>query len=92
MLLKCLKSKKKRKIEQDIQRPGVTALPINVALIKKETKEVPIQKKAKKSISSANDVETKDVDVMETEDYADSDEDCAAKPCKQPTGLSLNSI
>ena len=60
------------------------ASPLSSTTGKKEAKEMPLQKKAKSNW--ANDVETKDVDVMETEDYDDSDEDCAAKPCKQPTG------
>ena len=79
--------KKKRKIEEGTQRP------INSSGLKKDTKEVP-KKKVKKlaAITTKGDTEAKDVDVVETEDVDDSDEDCAAKPCKQPTGKHLRSL
>ena len=78
MLLKNSKSRRKRKIE-----PGTLVTSVSSSSSKNEAKEVPVQKKTKGTI----DVETRDIDVMEMEDYGDSDEDCAAKPCKQPTGM-----
>ncbi|XP_065066766.1 lysine-specific demethylase 5A-like isoform X2 [Rhopilema esculentum] len=73
--------KKKRKIEESTQRPIISSG------LKKDTKEVP-KKKVKKlaATTTKGDTEAKDVDVVETEDVEDSDEDCAAKPCRQPTG------
>lgn len=83
MLLRNAKLKKKRKI--DAQKPFMMSQStVNSTSGKNDIKEVP-RKKAKRP--SIVDIETKDVDVMETEDIDDSDEDCAAKPCKQPTGL-----
>ena len=73
MLLKNSKTRRKRKIEPE-------TLPSSS---KNDAKEVPEEKRTKGPI----DVETRDVDVMEMESNEDSDEDCAAKPCRQPTGM-----
>ena len=87
LLMKNAKARKRRKIEADGQTSVTTGSPGH-PVTAKEFKGLPIKKT--KRLSSANvDMETKDVDVMETEDFEDSDEDCAAKPCKQPTGDDL---
>ena len=75
--------RKKRKIDKEKHTNGIPASSVSTTSSKDEAKVVPAQKKPKHSGSLTSDV---DVDVMETEDYDDSDEDCAAKPCKQPTG------
>ena len=59
---------------------------VNQKAHKKERKESTSKKSKKAASIPVIDLEAKDVDVMETEDYDDYDEDCAARPCKQPTG------
>jgi len=83
LLQKNAKLRKKRKMDKEKHTNGIPASSVSATSGKDEAKVMPAQKKPKHSGSLTSDV---DVDVMETEDYDDSDEDCAAKPCKQPTG------
>ena len=85
------RKKKKRKLEDGVSNLITPSpLPAVIQKVQKKERKESTSKKSKKAASiPVIDLEAKDVDVMETEEYEDYDEDCAARPCKQPTGKNF---
>eukprot|EP00794_Sanderia_malayensis_P006077 gene6077-6780_t len=87
------RKKKKRKLEEDSKQltaGGNTKTSVGTTMKANKTTETglngSVMKKSKSSESGGKSNKDDNDDEMETDDQDDYDEDCAFRPCKQPTG------